>query len=115
MDPREAFFKIIHSYYLNLAADEIPIELINEVSDIVTDFYYEQYNRFNRQYPKSAKRYSVFQLKDLEHPTAFEMIIKYFKKKDSDRYKDYSTILLRMTLEELIAFEKNREEFHKMW
>lgn len=114
MEPREAFFKSIHNYYLNLVASKVPIELINGVSDIVTDFYYEQYNRFKRQYPKSAKRYSAFQFKDLEHPTTFEMIIKYFKENDSDNYKDYSMILLRMTLEELIAFEKSREEFYKM-
>jgi hypothetical protein len=115
MDAKQEFFNNIHNHYVNISDSKVPLELVNELSEVVTNYYYEQYRRFWEQYPKSAKRYSTFQLKDLDHPTAFEMVIKYFKNKRSDCYRDFSQQLLNMSEEELIKFEKNREDFYKMW
>ena len=115
MDAKQDFFNSIHSYYVNISGDKVPSELLNEVSKVITEYYYEQYSRFGKQYPNSAKRYSSFQLKDLDHPTTFEMIIKYFKTKSSERYREYSQQLLNMSDQELAKFEKNIEDFYKMW
>lgn len=115
MDAKQDFFNGIHGYYLNISAGKVPLELVNEVSKVITEYYYEQYSRFGKQYPKSAKRYSSFLLKDLDHPTTFEMVIKFFKTKSGESYRVFSQQLLNMSEEELAKFEKNREDFYKMW
>lgn len=115
MESRQDFFNSIQNYYLNLSDGKVPIEFVNELSNVVTDFYYEQYGRFGKQYPKSTKRYSCFQLKDLDHPTTFGIVIRYFKNKIGDNYRDFSRQLLKMSEDELFKFEKSREEFYKMW
>lgn len=115
MDSREMFFKIIWTYYNEISDEKIPAELVIGLSDCITDYYYDQYNRFRIQYPKSAKRYSSFQIKDLNHPTTFEMIIKFFKNKLENNYLEYSKIILNMTDSELRTFENNRADFYNMY
>jgi hypothetical protein len=115
MESRQTFLDSIQNYYIKMSDGKVPFEFINELSEVVTDYYYEQYSRFGKQYPKSAKRYSSFQLKDLSHPETFEMVIKYFKEKTSERYREFSRQLLNISEEELSRFEKNREEFYKLW
>lgn len=114
MDSKNEFFKIIWSYYNEIANGKIEAELIIGLSNFITDFYYDQYNRFRIQYPKSVKRYSTFQIKDLDHPITFEMIIIFFKNKLGNSYAEYSKILLKKSDIELKVFEKNREDFHNM-
>ena len=112
---KQDFFNTIHNYYVNISDSQVPLEFVKELSVVDTDYYYEQYSRFRRQYPKSAKRYSSFQLKDLDHPATFEMVIKYFKNKRSDSYREFSRKLLNMSEEDLIKFEKYLEDFYKIW
>ena len=94
---------------------KIPVELLKEVCNSIADYYYAQYERFTIQYPKSIKRYSTFKVKDLEHPTSYEIIIKFFKQKFGSKYTDYTKILLGMNDDELKLFEKNREDFYNMF
>jgi len=115
MESKGDFYKTIFRYYFEVSKNLISKELIEEVSHIVTEYYYEQYCRFSKQYPKSIKRYSSFQIKDLDHPSTFELIIKFFKKKQEDNYLEYSKILLKMTDDALKAFEENRAEFYSMY
>lgn len=115
MDSRQDFFNSIHNYYSNCSEGKVPLELVKELSEEVADYYYNQYCRFRKQYPKSVKRYSKFMLKDLDHPTTLEMIIKYFKRTEGDNYRNYCMILLKMNEEELIKFEKDREDFYNMF
>ena len=70
---------------------------------------------FRAQYPKSIKRYSTFQLKDLDHPQTFEMVINFFKEKLGSDYQKYSRLLLNMTETELKSFEKSRQDFYNMF
>lgn len=114
MDSKQKFFDAIYDYYVEIVGDNISPELLEELCDIITEHYYEQYTRFRKQYPKSVKRYSSFQLKDLNHPEVFEIIINFFKNKMGRKYPEYATMLLNKTLEELKEFEKNREYYHKM-
>ncbi|MGB1032007.1 MAG: hypothetical protein ACPGWM_05305, partial [Flavobacteriales bacterium] len=68
MDSRERFLEIIRTEYTDLIDGKVDKELIDAVSEGVTDYYYEQYQRFRKEHPKSIERYSSFQLKDLNHP-----------------------------------------------
>jgi hypothetical protein len=88
---------------------------LKEVSEKITDFYYEQYSKFRLQKPKSVKRYSSFKIDDLEHPQVFEIVIKHFKQKLGNGYSDYSSAVLGLSLEELKVFEKRRQEFNDMF
>ncbi|PQB04341.1 hypothetical protein [Aureitalea marina] len=115
MDSRQKFLEIIRKEYSNLTLDQIKEELLDAVSIGVTDYYYKQYQRFRKQYPKSIKRYSSFHLKDLDHPTTHELIIKILKEKVGAEYKEPATKFLNMTLDEFKDFEKKREEFYNMF
>ena len=115
MESKQEFFNVIYSYYSEVAEGKIPSELLKELCNRLTDYYYEQYMRFRKQYPKSIKRYSTFYIKDLDHLYTFELIIKYFKEETGDNYREYSRVLLKMTEEELIEFEKKREDFYNMF
>ena len=112
MDSKLSFFDTINRYYTALSFEKIPPNLLTELSNIITDYYYEQYLRFGKQYPKSIKRYSTFQLKDLEHPETFELIINFFKAKVGVKYPEYATILLQMDLDKLKYFEQQRQLYH---
>ncbi|MET4072794.1 hypothetical protein [Hymenobacter sp. UYCo722] len=112
MDSKQDFFNVIYDYYYKRVDAAIPSELLREVSERITDFYYEQYSIFRLQYPKSVKRYSSFKIDDLNHPQVFEIVIKYFKEKLSDDYSDYSSIVLELNSDELKAFEKSRQQFY---
>lgn len=115
MDSKDQFLITIKDEYLRLTKGQVSEDQVDRVSNAITDYYYEQYQRFRLQYPKSVKRYSTFQLKDLDHPTTFEIIIKTLKENIGVGYEEFTLPFLKMTLEELRRFEKNREEFYKMF
>ena len=115
MDSQEKFAKVISDHYRNIAEDNISLPLLDKLCNSLAEYYHEQYSRFRRQYPKSIGRYSTFQIKDLDHPQAFELVIRCLKEECGADYKEYSCLLLKMTVTELIAFEKNREEFWNMF
>ncbi len=71
MDSKQEFKRVIYSHYSEIAGDRVPDKILHELSETISDYYYEQYKRFGKQYPKSIKRYSSFQIKDLDHPTTF--------------------------------------------
>ncbi len=115
MGSRQDFLNTILTEYHRIGNKNVPEKILAEVSEILTDYYYDQYTRFRKQYPKSIKRYSSFQIKDLNHPTTHELIIKTLKSKVGEDYKMYAIVLLNKSLDELKEFEKNREEFYKMF
>lgn len=115
MDSRDKFLTTIKHEYLRVTKGEVTEDKVDLVSNAVTDYYYDQYQRFEQQYPKSIKRYSTFQLKDLDHPTTFEIVIKVLKEKIGVDYEKTVLQFLNMTLEELRQFEKSRQEFYKMF
>jgi len=112
MDSKETFFEKIYKYYQDISKEKIDTDNLIELSRRISDYYYEQYNRFGKQYPKSIKRYSVFNSKDLEHPDTLELIINFFKEKFGDEYFKFSKVLLNMTDSQLKTFEINRELYH---
>jgi hypothetical protein len=115
MDSRSDFNNIIRQEYFKVVGSTIPENILIHVSQVVSDYYFEQYVRFKNQYPKSIKRYSKFDIKDLNHPTTFELVIKAVKEIAINEYENYSIHFLKMTLEELREFERNRNEFYKMF
>ena len=115
MNSKEEFFNTILKHYTEISQNAVPEELLKGVSNRITDYYYEQYERFGRQYPKSIKKYSSFQIKDLDHPYTFEIIIKYFKEKLGTNSGELINVLLKMNDSQLNNFIKNREEFRKMF
>lgn len=48
-------------------------------------------------------------------PIAYDLIISYFKHKDLGGYTWECAILLDMTIEEVLAYEKRRQAFWDMW
>lgn len=115
MDSKDKFYEIILDFYKNAVGDKIPNDILKLLCRQLSENFYDEYTRFRAQYPKSIKRYSSFQTKDLNHPLTFELVIKFFKDKFGIDYKKYSCLLLNMTDSELADFEKNRQEFYNMF
>ncbi|MFT5821635.1 MAG: hypothetical protein ACI8ZM_002889 [Crocinitomix sp.] len=114
MDSRQQFLEVIRKEYSDLTNDEVDAELLDDVSNGITDYYHDQYKRFRMQYPKSIKRYSSFHLIDLDHPSSHELIIKIVKDKVGEGYEELAIRFLNMTLDGLKGFEKNREDFYNI-
>ena len=115
METKAEFHKTICNYYTEISKGKVPKEMLDDVASRIADYYYDQYTSFSIKYPKSIKRYSHYQIKDLEHPDTFEIIIAYFKELLGNDYRSYSLVLLQMTEDELTDFEKNREGFYNMF
>lgn len=115
MDSPEQFYQIIHSHYKNIVADEFPKPLLDGVTKKLALEFHEQYSRFKKQHPKSTKRYSSFQTKDLDHPQTLESIIEFLKTNVNTEYIIYAGELLKMNEAEIIEFEKNRKDFYNMF
>ena len=115
MDSPEQFKKTIYEYYKKVVTEEFPEQLLNGVVDKLAREFYQQYSRFKKQYPKSKKRYSTFQLKDLDHPQTFESVIEFLKTNIDSNYKKYAGELLSMNEPEVTEFEKSREDFYNMF
>lgn len=114
MDAYDSFKQVIIGYYKNLSEDKVPSNLLDSLCDKITDYYYDQYARFRKQYPKSIKRYSTFQLKDLYHPQTKKIVVDFFKEEIRDKYRDYSKLLLGMTDKELDDFEQWWYDFERL-
>ena len=112
MDSKQDFYYIIYDYYFKVVDNKFPSFQLEELCNRITDYYYDQYTRFREKYPKSLKRYSSFQIKDLDHPETFEIIINFLKEKMGNNYPNKSMLILDWSLDELMEFEKNRNDFH---
>lgn len=115
MNSKEDFFKVIQNYFESVVGNEISADLIYGLSQKVTDYYFDQYKRFYDQYPKSRKRYSSFQLKDIEHPDTYEIAIKYFKEITPANYLKYVGLIFQKSESEISEIEKRRDDFYKMF
>lgn len=111
LESKEIFYSKIEKYYLELAVDQIPVDLLNELIDRITDSQYDNYKRFWKQYPKSRKGYSELKIEDLEHPVVRYLIIDFFKMKTQSNYQKFSKILLKMNDEEFRNYEISKYQF----
>lgn len=112
---RQEFYDVIYEYYLSNTQGLLAENVLKELVNTVTDYEYSQYRRFYAQYPKSAKRYSKLDAKDLDHTFVLELIVNFFKKKDIRTYQDNAMVVLKMTSAQLSEFEKRQREFYEMF
>lgn len=114
MDSKQKFYDKVLAYYQLIASDKIPSKHISQLSRRVSDYYFQQYKTFGRQYPESEKRYSSFSVSDLDHPYTYEIVIKYFKDQLKANYAEYSKIVLDMNESQFRLFEANRRDFENI-
>jgi hypothetical protein len=101
--PKREFYSKIEEYYIGIADNQIPMELLNQIILKVTDRIYSNYERSWKQYPKSRKRYSTLKMVDLENPFIHFLITDFFEERKITESRNFSKIL----------FKKNEEEFNK--
>jgi len=111
LESKDNFHNKIERFYLDIANNRIPKDLLNGLVDKITDTQYDNYRRFWSQYPKSRKRYSELKLSDLDHPFVYYEISDFFKRKDFENYKKFSMILLKMTDDEFTDYEKRKHQY----
>jgi len=111
LESKDKFRDQIENYFTELAGNQIPTDLLNELIDKITNTQYDNYKRFWKQYPKSRKRYSRLKLEDLEHPFTHYELTDFLKKRDFENYKKYSMILLNMTENEFSDYETRKYQY----
>jgi hypothetical protein len=67
-EPKDSFRDHIANYFTTISRNQIPIDLLYELIDKITNTQYDNYKRFWNQYQNQRKRYSKLKLEDLEHP-----------------------------------------------
>ena len=115
VESRQKFHSKIVEFYINISNGNVPKTIINSLSWKIANEKHDDYKRFWIQYPKSRKRYSKFLIKDLDHPQVHEQIIYYLKSNHLEVYVKYGSILLELTADEFLNYEKRREEFQAMF
>ncbi len=115
LDSVEQFSSKIKSYYIDFVGEMISDDVLSVICDFLAAHFHEEYSRFRIQYPKSIKRYSTLKEGDLENPLVMDKVITFCKEKYDKEYQDICSKLFKMTLEELIDYEKQRIEFYKMF
>jgi len=108
IEPKKNFHAEIEEYYSGISNNIIPIELLTEIIEKVTDKIYSDYKRFWKQYPKSRKRYSKLKLEDLEHDFVYYLITDFLKQKKLSDYRNFSKTLLKMSDTEFDEYEKRK-------
>ena len=111
LEPKTEFYKKVENYYNLISNNNIPINLMQEIINQISDRVYSDYSRFWKQYPKSRKRYSQLKLEDLKHPFIHYRIIDFLKLKDYDNYEKYSLILLKMNKKEFEELEIYKHQY----
>ena len=108
IEPKKNFHAKIEEYYSGISNNAIPIKLLTEIIEKVTDKIYSDYKQFWKQYPKSRKRYSKLKLEDLEHDFVYYLITDFLKQKQISDYRYFSKTLLKMSDKELDEYEKRK-------
>ncbi len=114
-ESKESFFKKIKNYYLSRCKNENYNDNIIMLSKVLTDHFYNQYGDFRKLYPKSKKRYSSFDVKDLDNPLTHDLIIDFSKKHVQTNYIGFCSCLFGMSEQEFLVYEKNRSDFENMF
>jgi hypothetical protein len=111
LEPKTEFYKKVENYYNLISDNNVPINILQEIINQISDTIYSEYSRFWNQYPKSQKRYSKLKIEDLEHPFIQYRIIDFLKLKDFDNYEKYSLILLKINKKELEELEIYKHQY----
>ena len=114
LESKNNFFSKIEKYYLELADSKIQKDIIAELSKGLSESQYEYYKQCWKKYPKSKKRYSEFDLKDLDHPSVHYQIMNFFKSQPNLNYVRLSRQLLNLSETEFVEFEKRKNQFENM-
>lgn len=110
IEPKREFYSKIKEYYIGIADNQIPMELLNEIISKVTDRIYSDYKRFWKQYPKSRKRYSTLKMDDIENPFIHFLITDFLEEKNIAERRNFSKILFKMN-----DMELNKHLDYKDW
>jgi hypothetical protein len=111
IEPKKNFQSKIEKYYFELAGSLIPLDLVKEIIDKITDSQYNAYQRFWKQYPKSRNRYSQLKTEDLDHPFTHYEITDLLKQRDEVNYRIFSKLLLKMNDEEFDNYELEKHQY----
>lgn len=115
LDSKEAYFENIKTYYYNRNNGFYNEERINEISMVLTEYFFRQYKDFRKEYPKSRKRYSSLKIDDLENPITHDKIIFYVKDKYRNDYIKFCSRMLNMDEDAFLKYENRRAKFNGMF
>ncbi|WP_299682736.1 hypothetical protein [uncultured Dokdonia sp.] len=103
-------FEKIKNYYSTNVNGGIPDAIILEIAEIIANYQYDSYRNLWKEYPKSRKRYSIFDTKDLKNPFVYWKIMDYLKVAYTESYQEYACVILGVNKEIL-----QKQEVYKGW
>lgn len=105
-------FEIVRRYYGLKCQGKVPYADLNQISIKIVMNYFYMYNMWRRVYKKERNRDLKWLDKDFDNPTTYDIIISYLKKKYPSDYQTACELLLSMSAENFIKYEKNRNDFY---
>jgi hypothetical protein len=115
MDSKLIFQNNIKTYYSEKNNGNYSEKLIDDLSNDLAEYFFNQYSNFRHEYPKAIKRYSSLKLKDLENPFTHDRIISFVKKRKIEDYIGFCSMLFEMNKEDFLKYEKSRDSFNNEW
>ncbi|PRX54614.1 hypothetical protein [Flagellimonas meridianipacifica] len=108
IEPKREFYSKIEEYYVGIADEHIPTDLLYEIISKVTDHIYSNYKGAWKKYPKSRKRYSTLKMEDIEHPFIQYLITDFLEEKNIPKYKYFLKVLFKMNDSEFEEYRKRK-------
>ena len=96
LEPKRQFFKKIEAFYLQRGESSLPKDLIVQIAHKITHEVYADYKRLWKKHPKSRKRYSQLDLKDLDHNYVRNSVIDFLELKQLPERHTYAKALFDM-------------------
>lgn len=115
VESQKRFKNKIHDHFKNRSNGRIPNTDLNEISNFITYQLHNNYKDAWAKYPKSRKRYSKFNVEELEQPYWQIEILSLLKSKYPEEYLNYSVILLHKSKDEVIELVNKKKGFEAMF
>jgi len=107
--------KIVSGHYKLMVSNvrqEFEISDIFRLSFSIVIHYLYMYNLWRNTYKKQENKDLTFDVKDFDNPSTHDIIFNYYKSKYPTDWETKSAALIGITIDELKAYYKNRQNFY---
>lgn len=112
---KNQFYIVIRDFYLKRDCSIIPKAVLTKIISRITEKEYDFYRSNFWKYQKSRKRYSKYDIEDLEHPFVKFLILESFKELTPDSYINNCRVMLDFTQKEVECLEVEYDDYYDMF
>jgi hypothetical protein len=104
-------FDIVRKQYQRNAAALLSDNELDELAIKIAFSYLALYNTWRTVYPKEKDRDLTFLPKDFDSPMTYDLVTAYIRKKFPKDYREKCAVVIGISVEEYMSYEKARQEF----